>query len=99
MAAYLVTLCDITDWSDDLRRYIDISAQLLKEHGGGYLTRGVADTVYEGEYMKGKLLITARFSSMEALKAFRESDHYLQNVKPMRDGTGIYDMGAWEERT
>lgn len=99
MAAYLVTLCDITDWSDDLKRYIEISAALLAEHGGSYLTRGAADTVYEGEYMKNKLLITARFPSMDALKGFRESEHYAQNVKPLRDGTGIYDMGAWEERT
>lgn len=98
MTAYLVTLCDITDWSDELRRYVDISAALLKEHGGEYLTRGKAETVYEGEFMKDKLLITARFPSMEALRAFRESEHYLTQVKPMRDGTGIYDMGAWEER-
>jgi uncharacterized protein (DUF1330 family) len=99
VTAYLVTLCDITDWSDDLRRYVEISAALLKEHGGSYLTRGQAETVYEGEYMQGKTLITARFPSMAALKAFRESEHYLSHVKPMRDGTGIYDMGAWEERT
>jgi hypothetical protein len=33
---------------------------------------------------------------MERLRAFYESEEYQKNLKPLRDGTGVYDIAAFE---
>jgi uncharacterized protein (DUF1330 family) len=52
--------------------------------------------VYEGEFLKGKSVVVSRFPSMERLRAFYESEEYQKNLKPLREGTGIYDLAAFE---
>ena len=97
MAAYLMSLCKVTNPHDNFKKYVKISEDMLKEHGGRYIVRGPADSIYEGEYLTGVVVIIAEFPSMEKLKGFIDSEKYQKDVKPLREGSGIYDIGAYEE--
>ena len=46
MAAYLISLCKITNPHDNFKKYIKISEDMLKQHGGSYVVRGQADSAY-----------------------------------------------------
>jgi uncharacterized protein (DUF1330 family) len=41
------------------------------------------------------VLIVTQFPSRENAEAFWNSEEY-QKIKPMREGTGIYDIGIFE---
>ena len=45
MSVYLVTICEITNFSEALTEYADISAKLIEEHGGHYVVRGPPDNI------------------------------------------------------
>jgi uncharacterized protein (DUF1330 family) len=94
--AYIVTIVDLTSITDDFKRYSAGAAALSKQFGGEYLVRGKAAKVYEGDFLAGKSVVVSRFPTMEQLKAFLESEDYQKNLKPLRAGTGIYDIGAFE---
>ncbi len=97
MAAYLVAAAQITNFTEDMKKYVQRSEELLHKAGGQYLVRGPGEKIYEGDLLAGRYMIVSKFPSMAALKSFVESDEYQNNVKPLREGTGIYDIGAWEE--
>ena len=97
MAAYLISLCKITNPHDNFKKYIKISEDMLKQHGGSYVVRGPADSIYEGDYLNGAVVIIAKFESMDKLKGFVESEAYKKDVKPLREGSGIYDIASYEE--
>ena len=96
MAAYLVAVCKITNMTDDFKRYAELSAELLEKHGGEYIVRGPSDTMYEGEHLDGRIVVISKWPSMEQLKGFVESEEYKQNISPLREGSGIYDIAAYE---
>ena len=96
MPAYILSVVDLKTVTEDFKRYSAGSAALSKQFGGEYLIRGKAAKVYEGELFAGRSVVLSRFPSMEQLKAFYESDEYQKNLKPLRAGTGLYDIGAWE---
>ena len=54
MSVYLVTICEITNFSEALSEYADISAKLIEEHGGHYVVRGPVNRVVEGNLLDGK---------------------------------------------
>ena len=97
MAAYIVSLCTITDFHDNLKKYITLSEDLIKEHGGDYVIRGPAVQVLEGDALDGPSLIVTKFESMDKAKAFYESDYYQTDVKPLRAGSGIYEIAVYED--
>lgn len=97
MAAYLISLCKITNPHDNFKKYIKISEDMLKQHGGSYVVRGPADSIYEGDYLNGAVVIIAKFESMDKLKGFVESEAYQKDAKPLREGSGIYDVASYEE--
>jgi len=96
MPAYILTVAQITNLTDDFKRYSARAAELSKQFGGEYLIRGKAANVYEGDLFKGRSVVLSRFPSMQQLKAFYESDEYQRDLKPLRAGSGIYEIGAWE---
>ena len=96
MPAYILTVVELKNVTEDFKRYSAQAAALSKQFGGEYLIRGKAAKVYEGELFAGKSVVLSRFPSMEQLKAFYESDEYQNNLKPLRAGSGIYDIGSWE---
>jgi uncharacterized protein (DUF1330 family) len=95
MTAYLMTHCEITNFTDDFRRYVSRAADLVAAHGGTYVLRGQPDALLEGEGFAGKHVILIRFASMAALRGFFESDDYKAAAR-LREGTGRYETAAWE---
>ena len=96
MPAYILTVVDLTHVTDDFKRYSQAAGALSKQYGGEYLVRGKPASVYEGEFLAGKSVVLSRFPDMEQLKAFFESDEYQKNLKPLRAGSGVYDIAAYE---
>lgn len=97
MAAYLVSVCEVTNPHDDFKKYIALSEQLLKKHDAQYVVRGPEAENLEGGALKGKVLVVTKFETMEKLKAFYQSDEYQKTIKHLRDGSGIYDIACYEE--
>ena len=95
MSAYLVSVCEVTNKSDDLMSYAQQSAELILKHGGAYIIRGPAGEVLEGTHLQGKSLVIAQFPNVDAIKEFWNSPEYLA-FKSLREGTGIYDIGVFE---
>jgi uncharacterized protein (DUF1330 family) len=96
MAAYIVSVCDITNIGEALKEYAQRSADLAHRHGGRYTVRGKPVEVVEGEQLAGKSLVILEFPTMEQLQAYLHGDEYQSTVKPLRKGTGIYDIGVYE---
>ena len=94
MSVYLVSVCEITNMSDNLKLYAQQSAELIKKYGGSYVVRGPSVEVLEGVQLNNKSLIIAEFPDIASIKAFLEGDDY-QAIRPLRDGTGIYDIGIF----
>ncbi len=97
MAAYIVAVCEITNFNEGMKEYVRRSEELVHKAGGEYIVRGPAEKVLEGTYLPGKYAIVSKFPNMEALKGFAEGDEYLNQVKPLRAGTGNYEVAAYEE--
>ena len=96
MPAYILSVVEITQVTEDFKRYSAGAAALSKLFGGEYLIRGKPVKVYEGTLFNSKSVVVSRFPSMEQLKAFYESDEYQKNLKPLRANTGIYDIASFE---
>jgi uncharacterized protein (DUF1330 family) len=96
MAAYLVAVCEITNPNDNFKKYAAQSAELIHQHGGKYIVRGPAIDVLKGDDLKGKVVIITEFPSMDELNAFVNDEKYVNEVAPLRDGTGIYNFASYE---
>jgi uncharacterized protein (DUF1330 family) len=96
MAAYLVAVCEVTNPNENFKKYSVQSAELVAQHGGKYIVRGPATDVLHGDALKGKVVIITEWASMDALNGFVNDDKYVNEVAPLRDGTGIYDFASYE---
>ena len=96
MSAYILSVCGVTNMTDDFKKYIGLSAALVKEAGGTYLVRGKNAENVEGSGLDGKVVILISFPSMEQLKGFVYGEKYQNEVKHLRDNTGIYDIAIFE---
>jgi uncharacterized protein (DUF1330 family) len=96
MAAYLVAVCEVTDPNENFKKYAASSAALIHQHGGKYLIKGPAAEVLKGDKLKGKVVIITEWPSMDALNGFINDETYVNEVAPLRDGTGIYDFASYE---
>lgn len=96
MPAYLVSVVEITNPTPGFKQYAEKSAQLIKKHGGRYLVRGKAASILSGDLYQKKVLIVAEFPGVEQVNAFWQSDEYQKDCKPLREGSGIYDIGVFE---
>ncbi len=96
MPAYIVSLCEFTNLTPSLKEYAQRSADLVHKHGGKYIVRGKPVENLEGDKMPGKSMVIVEFPSMENLHAYLKGDEYQRNVKPLRKGTGIYDIAVYE---
>ena len=95
MSVYLVSVCEITNMSNDLKEYAQESAELIQKFGGSYVTRGPATEIYEGELLANKSVIITKVPDIGSVHAFWESDEY-SAIKPKREGTGVYDIGVYQ---
>ena len=96
MAAYLVAICEVTNPNENFKKYAVSSAQLIHEHGGEYIVRGPAANVLKGDMLKGKVVIITEFPDMETLNGFVNDETYVNEVAPLREGTGIYNFACYE---
>ena len=97
MAAYLVSVCKVTNPHDDFKKYIKLSEDLLRKHKGQYVVRGPEAENLEGDALAGKVVVVTKFETMDKLKGFYQSEDYQKNIKHLRDGSGIYDIACYEE--
>ena len=96
MAAYLLAVCEITDPNDNFKKYAASSAELMHQHGGKYIVRSPAAEVMKGDDLKGKVIVISEFESMDQLNAFVNDEKYVNEVAPLREGTGIYNFASYE---
>ena len=96
MPAYIVSVVEVTNPGPNFKKYTEESARLARSHGGKYLIRGKSANVVSGTLLEKKALIILEFPAMENLRAFYDSDAYQKDCKPLREGTGIYDIAFFE---
>ena len=96
MAGYVVAIARIDKMTDGLKQYIAKAAALSAEHGGEYVVRGPANNIMEGDYLEGRSVVVSKFETVEKAEAFYKSDAYVNEIKPLREGTGIYDVAIFE---
>lgn len=96
MPAYIVSVCEFTTRTPALKEYAQKSADLAHKHGGRYIVRSQPAEILEGEKLAGRSLVILEFPSMEQLLGYVKGAEYQNNVKPLRKGTGIYDIGIYE---
>jgi uncharacterized protein (DUF1330 family) len=93
--AYLLTVASITQRTPQLAEYSQKAAQLSAQYGGEYVIRGKAAETLEGALFGTHMVVLSRFPSREQALAFYRSAEY-QALKPLRDGTGLYDIGVFD---
>jgi uncharacterized protein (DUF1330 family) len=96
MAAYLVAICEVTNPNENFKKYAVNSARLMHEHGGKYIIRGPAANILKGDDLKGKVVIISEFPDMDTLNGFVNDETYVNEVAPLREGTGIYNFASYE---
>lgn len=96
MAAYLLAICDVTNPNENFKKYIGRSGEMIAKHGGEYLIRGKTENNLKGELLEGKIVIVTQWPSMDVLKGFLNDPEYVNEVAPLRDGTGEYHFAAYE---
>lgn len=96
MPAYIVSVVQFTKMTPELKEYAQKSAVLARSHGGRYIIRGKAAEILEGTGLDDKSVVILEFPTMEQLKGFVKGDEYQKSVKPLRAGTGIYDIAIFE---
>jgi uncharacterized protein (DUF1330 family) len=94
MAAYQIAICKVTARTPGFAEYVQKSAEIMAKLGIEYLVRGPAKEVQEGEALKGTAVILTKWPSVEACQAFYNSPDY-QAIKPLREGSGVYDIGVF----
>jgi uncharacterized protein (DUF1330 family) len=96
MAAYLIAICEVTNPNENFKKYAASSGALMREHGGEYIVRGPAAEVLKGDILAGKVVIISEFADMEALQGFVNDDKYVNEIAPLREGTGTYHYASYE---
>jgi uncharacterized protein (DUF1330 family) len=96
MAAYIVSVCEFTSFTPNLKEYAAKSAQLVHQFGGKYIVRSKPVENVEGDKLPGKSMIIVEFPTMERLQAYLKGDEYQKGVRHLRQGTGVYDIAIYE---
>jgi uncharacterized protein (DUF1330 family) len=74
MAAYLIADIRVKDPAE-FAAYGALATAVVERHGGRYLVRGGQVTRKEGDWSPSRLVVL-EFDSMDAARAFYESDEY-----------------------
>lgn len=92
MSAYMIVITRVISaegWAPYQSQVVDCIAA----HGGVYVVRRATPEVLEGGFGADRMTIF-RFPSMEAIRAFWNSDDYANRIRPLRDGLGLLDVLA-----
>ncbi len=96
MAAYVLAICKITNPHDNFKKYSALSAELAAQHGGKYLVRGPKKRSIKGDLLDDKVVIIMEFPSMTELENFVDDPVYVNEIGPLREGSGEYHFAAYE---
>lgn len=96
---YMVVVCHLEGFSDAVMEYSRKVAECVPRYGGEYLMRGGPESVLEGEWSPRARLVVSRWPSRAALDRFWGSDEYQRSIKPLRAGTGLYDVMVFPDIT
>jgi uncharacterized protein (DUF1330 family) len=97
MAAYVVSIARVDDWSENFRKYADLAADLTAKLGAEYVIRGEPVTNCEGKIFDDRVLVISKWPSLDVAQSYWNSSEYQEKIKPLRDNTGIYDVAIFEE--
>ncbi len=95
MPAYQVALVKVIERTPGFMEYVEKSAEILAKYGAEYVVRGPAKTILEGGYLDGRAVVISKWPSLETIEEFFHSEEY-QKIKPLREGSGVYDIAAYE---
>ena len=94
-AVYMLVLAQLAGAPDRGSPYGKAVAALVPKFGGKYLVRGGPAKVVEGEWLSRKRVVLTAFPSLQAATDFWYSDAYQKDTKPLREGTGLYDVALF----
>lgn len=97
MAVYQVAIVKITNRTPGFAEYVKKSAELLAKYGAEYIVRGPAESILDGDYLAGRAVVVSKWPSLEKVKEFWNSEEYQKNIKPLREGAGVFDIGLYKE--
>ena len=83
MSAYIIAKVNVTDW-DQYKEYTKVTPGIIEQYGGKFIARGGEIVTLEGPEDKDRIVLL-EFPSMEAAKAFYNSDEY-KTAKEIRAG-------------
>ncbi|WP_446830827.1 DUF1330 domain-containing protein [Candidatus Foliamicus sp.] len=96
MTAYIIVAARVDKRTEGFIEYSKRAGELTTRCGGEYIVRGPAETVLEGDMWSSRPCVVSRWPSLEAAKAFWNSQEYQEVLKPLRADTGLYDVGLFE---
>ena len=96
MTAYIIVAARVDHRTEGFVEYSRWAGELTSRCGGEYIVRGAAESVLEGDMWKQRPCVISRWPSLEAAKAFWNSEEYQEELKPLRANTGLYDVGLFE---
>jgi uncharacterized protein (DUF1330 family) len=97
MAHYMVVIAQIPELNAKVIEYGQKTAPLIKQFGGEYLLRGGPVKVLEGEWPARRRMVVSKWPSLEAIEAFWNSEQYQTINRPIRAGTGVYDVAVYSD--
>ena len=65
---------------------------LYPKNQGGYRALGRPLDVFEGDIPDNQAYVVAEFPSLEHAQSFWNSDAYQNDIKPLREGAGDFDV-------
>ena len=94
--AYLFALAQMVLIKPELAQYRDGIVEMLPEYGGNYLIISAPLKVLEGQWMERQAISCIEFPSLDQARAFWNADAYQKDLKPLREGTGVFDVVLFE---
>lgn len=70
---------------------------LYPQHDGHYVAVGRPVDMFEGDWPDNQGIVIARFPSLAHAQAFWNSDTYQNEIKPLREGAGTFNVSVFSE--
>lgn len=68
---------------------------LYPAHESYYLAFGKPVEMFEGDWPDNQGMVVAKFPSLQQARAFWNSDRYQNEIKPLRDGAGSFNVSVF----
>lgn len=94
--AYILAFAQIVDYRPELAAYRDAIVDFLPTYRARYLVMGRPEAMVEGVWRERLSLAVIEFPSVDAAVGFWTSDRYQKEIKPMRAGTGVFDVAVFD---